>query len=252
MVEEVAGFFVEVDAGGEVEGVDEETEDDESGGLEGRGAFVLPKCHHHHKHHEHHHNSEPGEPLPAFVGFEVDYWVVGTLVDDAARDHSKRQCANRHIDGKEEYRPEKKAVFYRVHVIDGEISRFAYRLVEIVGFGVVFPVEVWTVVGIRFKEVGAVMCAHHHAACVVAALVAVARLVVHGRVSVNLRGWLNVVFHKIGVFTREEGACHLFFGAEQLAETLADVKHVDVANVNHLASVGQHRLLERCHQQTAT
>ena len=95
------------------------------------------------------------------------------------------------------------------------------------------------------------MCAHHHAACVVAALIAVARLVVHGRVSVNLRGWLNVVFHKIGVFTREEGACHLFFGAEQSAETLADVKHVDVANVNHLASIGQHRLLERCHQWTA-
>ena len=32
-MEEVAGFFVEVDAGGEVEGVDEEAEDDEGGGL---------------------------------------------------------------------------------------------------------------------------------------------------------------------------------------------------------------------------
>lgn len=99
-MEEVAGFFVEVDAGGEVEGVDEEAEDDEGGGLEGRGAFVLPECHHHYKHYEHHHNGEPGEPLPAFVGFEVDYWVVGALVDDAAGDHSERQCASRHIDGK--------------------------------------------------------------------------------------------------------------------------------------------------------
>ena len=36
----VAGFFVEVDAGGEVEGVDKEAEDDEGGGLEGRGAFT--------------------------------------------------------------------------------------------------------------------------------------------------------------------------------------------------------------------
>ena len=97
--------------------------------------------------------------MPAFVGFEVDDWVVGALVDDAAGDHSERQCASRHIDGKEEYRPEEKAVFYRVHVVDGEVSRFAYRLVEIVGFGVVFPIEVWTVVGIRFKEVGATMMA---------------------------------------------------------------------------------------------
>ena len=119
--EAISRFFVDMNGDGQIEDVEQQAHTEEGGGLNGFGAFVLPKSHQHHQHHQHLHHGESAHLLTALMRLDIHNGIHRTLVNDAARNHSESQHAGYHKNRKQQHRIAEKAIFDGVHIVDGKI-----------------------------------------------------------------------------------------------------------------------------------